>query len=473
MSFTTSAATAFEAGAGGVHASDSAALRGSEDEAEVEVVHDGGELSHIQTLDAAAAAEVIAAAEALRKETEDRTVHVRGWRIMWVLRRKSSGGDLSAIDPADGKRVYSVRALRRKLAVTTFDEEVEREAEEAARRNKRHMESEALLLPQGQSRRTRKAVSYADIPRKRARDEILEVLHTEGAIAPKDCSPDLAPSDQICSGGLELPTLADRITQLGVNRYQTIRAPLQKLLTSGHVRRRRVVPSRSTHMDTEETLQLLLISSLQIEADDRAPWSLPPLQITLSADAAACGVGGGRGSGHLAALTFGSARPPPCHMRGRSLVGRRVEIWWDGDAEFHQAIVVDYVEPPDCALAQQHTARAAEGVAACDTDPEAAALAEKGRTNEQGNAENASNMSDAPCVDHPLRQLSSLIPLHVHIVQYCADGCARLPRSPASQPSACMCVDCTPTAQHTSDIIAVTAAESPQSLRVGYAPWKT
>ena len=119
----------------------------------------------------------------------------------------------------------------------------------------------------------------------------------------------------------------------GRRQYASVRSPLIKLLSSGRVRRKLIVPASSAaHTDTESALRMLLLSSLQIEPDLSAPWSLPPEELKPIA-----------------------AQPPPIFAAARStsslhthafraeaLVGKRIEIWWDGDALFHTALVIAY-----------------------------------------------------------------------------------------------------------------------------------
>ena len=73
---------------------------------------------------------------------------------------------------------------------------------------------------------------------------------------------------------------------------------MTKLLASGRVRRSlvSVKPSERPN-DTESALRMLLLSSLQVEPETSAPWSLPPTEIAPPEPPGDSLLGGGGGGG--------------------------------------------------------------------------------------------------------------------------------------------------------------------------------
>ncbi len=209
--------------------------------------------------------EILAAAEACRHASDDHHVVVHGWHLSWVLRRKVPGGDFVGIDPADGKRVYSLRALRVKLGVGTVADLEAEDAQARARLQKRQSEEEGLLLPEGVTRKRGRPISYVEQPKRRVGDTIVLELDKAGAIASAAAVASAPGADAGCAGagstsdggtsgggtsgdgqhgGIDVLHLAERLMHIGAlgsNGHQTIRAPLQKLLASGRVRRRLVL----------------------------------------------------------------------------------------------------------------------------------------------------------------------------------------------------------------------------------------
>ena len=176
-------------------------------------------------------------------------------------------------------------------------------------------------LPESSPRRKRAVTSYAE---------------ATNTLRVGDCLVDTLGS---AADGLKFDELAhavqDRLdTHSNGKQYQHIRAPLIKHLLSGRARRRIVVmPSASAQGSTETVLQHLLLKTLQIESDVDAPWSLPPLTLEPIST-----------QDHTVPASA-TAMDSSLHMhayRAEELVGRRVEIWWAGDAQFHAALVVAY-----------------------------------------------------------------------------------------------------------------------------------
>ena len=196
-------------------------------------------------------------------------------------------------------------------------------------------------------RRARKPVSYAELDapgHMRMGDQIVAALEAAGAIVPSSAS-DSSTSASASKEprGFDLIELTDAVSKrMGARgapgkQFPAIRQQLARLLASGKVRRRIVTASGTVHGDTESALRMLIASSLQIDPDTHAPWSLSPIELSI-----------GRSSGLLPSLPStrtgggGSERSAQHEHRGAALVGRRIEVWWEGDACFHVARVLAY-----------------------------------------------------------------------------------------------------------------------------------
>ena len=62
----------------------------------------------------AQAEELLAAVEAMRRRPSNTDEYLHGWRLIYSLRAagSSSRGDMTAIDPRDGQKIYSLVGLR-------------------------------------------------------------------------------------------------------------------------------------------------------------------------------------------------------------------------------------------------------------------------------------------------------------------------------------------------------------------------
>ena len=196
----------------------------------------------------------------------------------------------------------------------------------------------------GMARRARKVFRYAEVHTPRVSDIIVDILTSAGAIANAGTSPS---SSGATKQGMHFLSIADLVrersnTPGGGKQYGAIRQTLIKLLASGRVRRRLVTCAAPTNGDTESALRLLIMSSLQIDPDPQAPWSLEPIEHPPVSPKATPLPGSMRVPDAIA-----PAAPWMHHnFLGEALVGRSVEVWWDGDAMFHPATVVSYHEAP-------------------------------------------------------------------------------------------------------------------------------
>ena len=135
------------------------------------------------SLSDATIAEILAAAEQIRQEADDQQVSVHGWQFSWTIRRKSSGGDFVAVDPAGGRRIYSLRALRVRLGVASETDLEYEDSDRKAHLHKQAAEADGLLLPEGTSRTRHKPLSYVEQPKRRVGDTIVHELEKVGALA--------------------------------------------------------------------------------------------------------------------------------------------------------------------------------------------------------------------------------------------------------------------------------------------------
>ena len=119
--------------------------------------------------------------------------------------------------------------------------------------------------------------------------------------------------------------------------FVAVRSTVASLLRSGRLRRSLAQISRCSTRDTEGTLRLLVLNTMQVESEGSGtPWALVPW----TADE----------------IRFASARryvwkgvtplTLPRHA-GAALVGRRVSVWWDGEAKFSAARVLRYCPEAD------------------------------------------------------------------------------------------------------------------------------
>jgi len=114
--------------------------------------------------------------------------------------------------------------------------------------------------------------------------------------------------------------------------YGAVRQGLIGMLRSGRARRRVRVPPAVLPGDSESALRCLVLNTMQIDPDRAAPWSLELLGDSAASTARRTHVWKGVTPHHLP------------HVRGPRLVGRRIEIWWDGNLCFYPAIVRHHAE---------------------------------------------------------------------------------------------------------------------------------
>ena len=196
------------------------------------------------------------------------------------------------------------------------------EAEPRKRRRTEPEVPDSLALPESSGRRKRTVVSYSEAPVANRIGNLLvnRLLDATEGLTLVELANTLQEREEAPSKG---------------KQYHNIRSPLVKLLHSGRVRRRLVTipPGAPARGDTDGILQLLLLATLQIESEADAPWSLPPIEfLPLSSTTSADNV----------FLDPGSSSLHTHDVHAEALVGRRIEIWWGGDAQFHTALVVSY-----------------------------------------------------------------------------------------------------------------------------------
>ena len=304
--------------------------------------------------------ELFAAVEVMRKAPSNTDKWVHGWRLIFTLRGRpgsSTRGDMTAIDPRDGQKLYSIVSMRRKLSATedvferaTATGRAEAEAAgfvvEGKRRRVEWFPPEEIRARGPRS--TRNVVNYAEVSSSSATgapkmsDLVMSSLTDakESSLTP-DHWPGLdylsiaeavhaRPGSSVTSATKSVPLAA-------------VRTALTSMLRAGRVRRKLAnkeqlasdsVASQLLSGSTAYALRMMVLHTLQIAPLDLgAPWTLGLLADTAEADDEAREhVWKGVTPSHLPSI------------RGADLVGRVVEVWWPGDSTFYAAKVTAFNE---------------------------------------------------------------------------------------------------------------------------------
>ena len=290
----------------------------------------------------------------MRRRNKNTDEFVHGWRLIYALRdgRSSTRGDMTAIDPRDGQKIFSLIGVKRKLdCVEEVFEEAIRRGQEAAgvfdeggRKRKRHggldLWEESYPVDRG-ARRARTVVNYAEahnassVSGLRVSDLLLSALDEHSSKVTG------ALGNDSWFAGVDVLTLAAAVH--AKQRRQLLKPPehvplgnvrhaISVLLRSGRLRRRLASTAMMAKGSTAYMLKMLVLNTLQVENDDAAPWSLPPLSK------------GGDGEGSRSHVWKGVTPYALASTCGASLVGRKVEVWWPGDACFYPARVTGFNE---------------------------------------------------------------------------------------------------------------------------------
>ena len=78
----------------------------------------------LDRIDAARAGDILQAAQRLRQEAAPAELSVHSWKLVYSLRAsdpRRKHGDLTITDPRDGKHIYSIKSLKRKLGTDDAD----------------------------------------------------------------------------------------------------------------------------------------------------------------------------------------------------------------------------------------------------------------------------------------------------------------------------------------------------------------
>ena len=399
--------------------------------------------------------ELITAIEQMRRRNKNTDEYVHGWRLIYTLRggNSSTRGDMTAIDPRDGQKIFSLVGVRRKLdSVEDVWDEAVRKAKESlpedlqGKRRRAHGGLDMWndpVIPGERGKRQRNVVNYADagtgrgtfagLSGFRMSDLILSAVDEHAsalakaltgkqkAAAPVAAAADgggeaagasasmengheesgkeaAAPSDDSALevfAGVDMLTLASAVhtKQRRANPSSndhvplgTVRHTVSSLLRSGRLRRRLANPSFAAGKAEKTTayyLKMLVLNSLQIEDDEGAPWCLPKVEedggMMAAAKAAKAAAKEAAKAAAKAAkdddddsrsasskssqsddeddeeevtpaermhVWKGVTPPHLPSLRGVGLVGRKVEVWWSGDATFYPALVTGYNERP-------------------------------------------------------------------------------------------------------------------------------
>ena len=234
--------------------------------------------------------ELVAAIDEIRKANRNVTRRLHGWTLEWKTRpRGTQRGDLCAIDPRDGQKLFSTASVQRKLLSGSSaappsddapkdDDDPSASAAKGSRvpRAVSQLNSQLVLdAPEASdggrrpSRSTRTVVNYAELNTVSPRmpDQILKALDR------------LDPEKTL---GADLVDLADGVHTLGdlvleeTRPFAAVQRTLVSMLRQGMLRRR-LAPmtnaSPSGPMTVEGALSLLVLATLQVEPEaDNAPW---------------------------------------------------------------------------------------------------------------------------------------------------------------------------------------------------------
>eukprot|EP00908_Phaeocystis_cordata_P008852 Transcript_19570.p1 GENE.Transcript_19570~~Transcript_19570.p1 ORF type:complete len:545 (-),score=112.90 Transcript_19570:825-2459(-) len=282
--------------------------------------------------------ELFDAVQQMKAKSSNQNFFKHGWQCMFTLRAPgaTTRGDMCVIDPRDGQKIFSLIGMRRKLGLSEAMEPPRSYPKEKTVRADDDPDAPPApsLLLEDRTRRNRTVVNYAEKAGDRARpaEHVAAVLTEAG------------------EQGVDLATLAESVhKRMAVNEegddghvpYGVVRQVLIGMLRSGRARRRLRVPPAIQPGDSESALRLLVLNTMQIEPDRAAPWSLEVLEDAAVSNARRTHVWKGVTPHHLP------------HVRGARLVGRHIEIWWDGDLCFYPATVRHRAEAegqygPDC-----------------------------------------------------------------------------------------------------------------------------
>ena len=278
------------------------------------------------------------AVEAMRKRPKNTDEYVHGWRLIYTLRSAGSAarGDMTAVDPRDGQKIYSMVSLRRKLTGEDEGASLRGLGEVTNKRQLSEYEQPVLL----ESKRQRKQVNYAEVGVERSA-RLTDVL-----LATLDEHPMHKALPAAAWAGLDYFSLAEGVHKRGAGpkgdsvALGPVRGALTTLLRSGRLRRR--LAAAELHLSPDGTvayhLRRLVLNTLQVEADEGAPWALGPWR-------APAGVHESDAAAAAQRIVWKGVTPsvlPDASSRGAALVGRVVCVWWEGNGAFFAAKVSAY-----------------------------------------------------------------------------------------------------------------------------------
>ena len=285
--------------------------------------------------------EVLQKVEEIRKRPRDTDEYLHGWRLIYTLRTAGSAarGDLTAVDPRDGKKIYSLVSLRRRFA---GEEDPWLLDDSAGKKRKLDGPGNLRNFDGGRERRARVnyAVNYAEVDASsvapRLTDIVLSALDDE--VKARKGLPEAA------WAGLDYLTLAELVHKRAKRVRGSehvplgpVRGALTSLLRQGKLRRRLAAAERHLVNDGSVAYHLrrLVLNTLQVEPDEGAPWTLTPW-----ADDMHAGTSAATGVREHVWKGVTSNRLPS--LQGAALVGRTVCIWWGGNGAFLPARVTAY-----------------------------------------------------------------------------------------------------------------------------------
>ena len=129
-----------------------------------------------------------------------------------------------------------------------------------------------------------------------------------------------------------LPKHAETSALEAPEPYAAVRSTVASLLRSGRLRRSLATAERCSTSDTEATLRMVVLNTLQVAPEESGtPWALPPWEVDERRFVSA------------RRFVWKGVTPLTLPRRaGAALVGCRVGCWWNGETAFRAARVLRY-----------------------------------------------------------------------------------------------------------------------------------
>ena len=246
---------------------------------------------------------IVEAIKAIRLNKRNAKSECHGWKVEWVVRGKAASmrGDLHITSPGDEQVLHSIVAVQRKLGLieppppttaTAASSSAEPGTDSAPTSFGSGLYDNPVdINHEGRSRRARPTINYAELTTVSPRlpELVLKVLDDLEQGRPEGAEPLGADLARITDG---VHLLQDALERL--RPFSSVQRTLKSMLRQGLLRRRirqglaSGVPAPTTSdapTAVEDTLNLLVLSTLQVEPEDleEAPWRLEAPEVKTEA----------------------------------------------------------------------------------------------------------------------------------------------------------------------------------------------